>query len=194
MKQRTLGAVTLVVIVLVVIVGIVWSRGHAMWAKPAKQASAISQSPIVDNAALGARAPEFQVATTAGLFDLNAATKPVLLEVFATWCPHCQRETGVLNALYAAYHARIAFVAVSGSDTAMDGSSPASEVDVYNFIQKFRTRYPIAYDAQLTVAGLYLQGGFPTLVIIDRNKIVRYLKSGEMPYATLSHMLDAVLR
>ena len=39
-------------------------------------------------------APQFEVATTAGYFDLSKTRKPVFLEIFATWCPHCQREAG----------------------------------------------------------------------------------------------------
>ena len=94
-------------------------------------------APTVGKAELGKTAPQFQVPTTAGLFDLQKQTQPVFLELFASWCPHCQHETAVINKLYDAYHSRIAFVAVSASDTGMDGTSPESENDVYNFTKRF---------------------------------------------------------
>ena len=37
------------------------------------------------------------VSSNAGPFDLASVSTPVLLEVFATWCPHCQREVPVVN-------------------------------------------------------------------------------------------------
>ena len=51
-----------------------------------------------------------------GPFNLPKADhKPVLLEVFATWCPHCQHEVSVLNPLFHQYGDKVHFVAVSGS-------------------------------------------------------------------------------
>lgn len=148
-----------------------------------------SQAPVQGTAQVGKPAPEFQALTTAGLFDLRTATKPVFLEVFATWCPHCQRETAVLDRLYSAYKNSVEFVAVSGSDTAMDGRSPSSQNDVLAFQSRFNVRYPIAYDGSLTVAKLYLQGGFPTFAIIDASKTVVYLNAGEVSYGELDTAL-----
>ncbi|MBV8530825.1 MAG: TlpA family protein disulfide reductase, partial [Candidatus Eremiobacteraeota bacterium] len=121
-----------------------------------------SQSPIVGKAQVGQPAPAFVVATTAGLFDLGKVEKPVFLEVFATWCPHCQREAAVVDRLYRKYRDKVEFVAVSGSLTAMDGTSTSSPLDVLNWKRRFNVQYPVAYDPLLNVANLYLQGGFPT--------------------------------
>jgi thiol-disulfide isomerase/thioredoxin len=155
---------------------------------------AASQTPTIGKAQLGQRAPEFTVATNAGYFDLNATRKPVFLEVFATWCPHCQRETKVIDRLYSAYHSRVSFVAVSGSNTAIDGSSDSSELDVLDWVKQFDVRYPVAYDPLLNVANLYMQGGFPTLVVIGSNKKIAYLDDGEIAYADLDAALRKALR
>src|SRR5262249_12666898 len=121
-------------------------------------------------------------------------TKPVFLEVFATWCPHCQRETAVINRLYQKFHGQVAFVAVSGSDTGMDGTSPASQLDVLNFQNQFHVQYPLAYDGALTVANLYLQGGFPTIAVIGKDKKITYLTSGETTYNDLASQLQKVAK
>ena len=86
------------------------------------------------------------------------------------------------------------FVGVSGSDTAIDGTSPASQADVLNWVRRFNVQYPVAYDASLGVANSYLQGGFPTIAIIGRDKTVAYLNSGEIAYADLDAALRKVLR
>ncbi|MHB8147643.1 MAG: TlpA family protein disulfide reductase [Vulcanimicrobiaceae bacterium] len=189
MNQRTLGVASILVLVLLVIGALVWVKMH-----PSSPLQTASQAPVVGKAQVDGIAPEFAVATTDGLFDLAKTTKPVFLEVFATWCPHCQRETAVINKLYAAYKNRVAFVAVSGSDTGMNEVSPSSEEDVLNFRTRFAVRYPIAYDGSLAVAKLYLQGGYPTMAVIDRAKKITYLTSGETPYGELASQLDKVVR
>jgi thiol-disulfide isomerase/thioredoxin len=185
MNQRTVTVLSVAAIVVIVVGALAWNRLH-----PSVQLQSASQSPIVGKAVLHGVAPQFQVSTTNGPFDLNAATKPVFLEVFATWCPHCQRETVVLNKLYAAYKNRVSFVAVDGSDLAMDSVAPASQLDVLNFQERFKVQYPVAFDGPLTVANLYLQGGFPTIAIIDTKKTITYLNSGEVPYQDLATALN----
>jgi cytochrome c biogenesis protein CcmG, thiol:disulfide interchange protein DsbE len=153
----------------------------------------VTQAPQVGVAQQGQKAPEFQTATNQGYFDLAKADRPVFLEVFATWCPHCQRETAVIDKLYNKYKNRVDFVAVSGHQTGMDGQTPSSELDVLNFAKKFHAQYPVAYDGSLDVAKKYLQGGFPTLVVINRDKTVSYITSGETPYSELNSAIQRVL-
>lgn len=189
MNQRVLAILSLFVVAVLVVAGIVYVRMHQ------SQLQNASSAPVNAAAQIGAKAPEFSLPTTAGAFDLATVDKPVFLEIFATWCPHCQRETAVINQLYAAYGSRVAFLAVPGSDTGMDGASPESQFDVLNFQIRFKVKYPIAaYDPNLTVAKLYLKGGYPTIAIVDRSKTITYLNSGEVPYKELATALSAVLK
>ncbi len=142
---------------------------------------------------VGQPAPAFAVSTTAGPFDLTKTQTPVFLEVFATWCPHCQRETKIIDSLYAQYGKQITFVAVSGSAVSIDGNTPSSQADVVGFAQKFNVAYPIAYDPDLKVAGAYLQKGFPTIVIISKNKTIAYMDDGEIAQPTLEKAIRATL-
>jgi cytochrome c biogenesis protein CcmG, thiol:disulfide interchange protein DsbE len=190
MRRGPLVAGTLAVIALIVAGAIAFyfvGPGH-------RHVQSASVSPIVGKAQLGAPAPNFEVSTTAGLFDLSKTNTPVFLEVFATWCPHCQREAAVIDRLYRRYRGRVEFVGVSGSDTAMDGTSTASELDVLEWIRRFHVEYPVGYDPLLNVANLYLQGGFPTIAIIGRDKRVAYLNSGEISYEELAGAIEKVLR
>ncbi|HEY1974937.1 MAG TPA: TlpA disulfide reductase family protein [Candidatus Baltobacteraceae bacterium] len=195
MNRRQLAIATIGIVVLIVAAAVAWYVTH-----PSRQLQNASQSPIVGKAKVGQIAPEFQASTTGGFFDLAKTDKPVFLEVFATWCPHCQRETAVLDKLYAAYGSRVAFVAVSGSDTAMDNTSESSPLDVLNFAKQFNVRYPIAYDPLIrepnnpeSVANLYLQGAFPTIAVIGKDKKVTYLETGEISYDDLAAQIKKVL-
>ncbi len=186
MNRRTLAfCITAALIVAAIVLAIRYSHTGVT--------SSATQSPIVGSAHVGGTAPEFTAATNHGYFDLAKTARPVFLEVFATWCPHCQRETVVIDRLYARYKDRMDFVGVSGSATGMDAQSPSSEQDVMNFVDATHAQYPVAYDGSLAVAHAYLQGGFPTLVVIDSRKVVRYLSSGEVPYGELSAAIQKVI-
>jgi thiol-disulfide isomerase/thioredoxin len=151
---------------------------------------------------VGQQAPTFSAATTAGPFDITKpGGKPTLLEVFATWCPHCQRETVVLNDLYGKYKGKVNFVAVSGSEYDMSGPpgenpgtpQPESQADVVNFMQKFNVTYPIAFDPDLKVAHEYLQDGFPQVVLIGADGKILAMRSGEIPAPDLSSAIGSAL-
>jgi thiol-disulfide isomerase/thioredoxin len=185
-NSRVLLWITIIVIVVGVFIAIRYANSGGV------QKSA-TQAPVLGTAKVGQKAPEFQAATNQGYFDLATTAKPVFLEVFATWCPHCQRETAIIDQLYAHYKKRVAFVAVTGSSVGMDHESPASEEDVLTFAQTFDAQYPLAFDGSLDVAKEYLQGGYPTLVVINRKKVVTYLSSGETPYGELASAINAVL-
>lgn len=188
MNRRNFGGISVAVVVVIAIAAIAWYNAHA-----SRQLRNASQAPIVGKAQVGQPAPPFSVATTDGSFDLHAVNKPVFLEIFATWCPHCQRETATIDRLYRKYRSRMAFLAVSGSDTAMDGVTASSQMDVLAFVSRFNVQYPVAYDATLKIAGSYLQGAYPTLCIIGRDKKVKYLTTGEVSYDDLAAQIEKVL-
>jgi len=184
-RRKTVLYLTLAVIAIAIIVAV----GYA-----SRVPTAVTQGPTAPAAIkVGSTAPEFDVSTTAGAVDLKTMQAPVLLEVFATWCPHCQHETAVLNDLYKKYSKQIQFVAVSGSPLAMDYATPESQADVLSFAQHYNVQYPVAFDPDYSVAKSYLQSGFPTIVVIDKAKKITYLGDGELPEATLAKAITGVL-
>ena len=183
-RNRTILYVSVAIVVVVVIVAVAFAS------RVPKNAS---NAPIQSTIKVGDAAPDFSVATTNGPFNLKttlAGGKPVLLEVFATWCPHCQRMATVVDGLFSKYGSNVAFVGVSGSPYGIDGSSPETQQDVIGFQQQFHVAYPIAFDPDLTVAHLYLQGGYPTFVLIDKTGKVTYINSGEIAQGDLAKALD----
>jgi peroxiredoxin len=182
-RRRTILFASVGVLAIVILVAVVLAS---------RVPKAASDAPISAQLSVGQKAPPFAVSTTGGPFDLaNAGGKPTLLEVFATWCPHCQHETSVLNGLYPAFKDRVNIVAVSGSPYAMDESQAESQADVIDFATKFNVVYPVAFDPNLTVAHSYLQGGFPTVVLIGRDGTIQAIRDGEIPAADLRSALAA---
>jgi thiol-disulfide isomerase/thioredoxin len=179
----TLGLVAVALIVTVAVL----SRNPSVVPQSATETHAQSTLKVGDTA------PPFAVSTTAGAFDLATAKTPVMLEVFATWCPHCQRETKILDNLYKKYGKQITILGVSGSNVGADNNTPASQADVIAFAEKYKVAYPVAFDPDLKVAGAYLQTGFPTIVVIKADKKISYVGDGELAEATLETAIKSAL-
>ena len=154
-----------------------------------------SQAPVISSLKVGDKAPEFNVSTTGGPFDLavNGKAKPTLLEVFATWCPHCQREAPVISKLAEQYKGRANVVGVAGSDVGFDHVQPETQADVFAWSEKFGATYPVAFDPTLDVAHKYMSDGFPTIVLIGADGVVQSIRSGEAPPGDITTALDATL-
>jgi len=177
--------------IIVIVVGIVVAIGLASRTSvvPENATKAVGQSKLK----IGDTAPQFTIATNAGNFDLSAVNTPVLLEVFAPWCPHCQKETAALNDLAIKYAGKLAIVAVSGDAVDYDHNTPESDSNVHVFADRYQTRYPIAFDRDLKVAALYLHSGFPSVYVIDAKKRVRFQQEGEIPEADLVKAVNSAL-
>lgn len=184
LNKQTILYATIAVVIIGAIIAV------ALASRVPQSATAVNKKAELT---VGQTAPTFSVATTAGPFDLANVSTPVLLEVFATWCPHCQHEVTVMNELSKQYAGKVAFVGVTGSPYGLDGSSPENQADMMQFVQRLGVQYPVAYDPDLKVADDYLQGGYPTIVIIGKDKKIRYLGDGEIAPETLSKAIDGVL-
>ena len=187
LNRKTLTYGTIVVVVIAAVIAIALANRGVV--------SNASQTvnPDAKKLTVGSVAPTFKISSDAGPFDLAAVSTPVFLEVFATWCPHCQHEVPVIDALAKAYAGKVAFIGISGSPYGVDGSSPENQADIDAWVQKLGVTYPIAYDADLQIANQYLQGGYPTIVMIDSHKIVRYVNSGELTPPELQTALNGIL-
>ncbi|MDQ6924632.1 MAG: TlpA family protein disulfide reductase [Candidatus Eremiobacteraeota bacterium] len=186
-SRKTIVYATIAVIIIGVIVAVgLASRSSVV---PENATKAVGQSKLK----VGDTAPTFTIATNAGNFDLAGVSTPVLLEVFAPWCPHCQKEAPILNDLAAKYAGKLAIVSVSGDAVDYDHNTAESESNVHVFADQYQTRYPIAFDRELKVATLYLHSGFPSVYLIDAKKKIRFQREGEIPKAVLEKAINGAL-
>jgi thiol-disulfide isomerase/thioredoxin len=186
-SRKTIVYATLTVIVVAVVVAIGFASRSSV--VPENATKAVGQSKLK----VGDTAPSFTIATNAGTFDLAGVSTPVLLEVFAPWCPHCQKEAPILNDLAAKYAGKLAIVSVSGDAVDYDHNTAESESNIHVFAEKYQTRYPVAFDRELKVATLYLHSGFPSVYVIDAKKQIRFQQEGEIPEADLVKAVDGAL-
>jgi peroxiredoxin len=145
---------------------------------------------------VGSVAPPFTLRTPVGrqvsLASLRG--KAVLLELFATWCPHCAAEAQHLKAMYAGLpHDRYAFLALNG-----DSEDAAS---VLAFHIWFGLPFPALLDpgtdpgtfhtpgAPGPVSSAYKLNVLPTFYVIDPHGRIAWSAVGEQPDALLLHQL-----
>jgi peroxiredoxin len=145
---------------------------------------------------VGAVAPAFRLHTPAGepLSLSSLRGKAVLLELFATWCPHCAAEAPHLKAMYAKLpHDRYAFVAINAD------SEDAASVLAYHIW--FDLPFPALLDPGADPGSFHSQGSagpvsaaykvrlFPTFYVIDPSGRIAWSAAGEQPDALLLHEL-----
>ncbi len=149
--------------------------------------------------AVGAHAPDFTLSTATGtrvsLSDYRGKT--VLLEFFATWCPHCQAEAQHLARLFAALPpARFAFLSVNA-----DSEDAAS---LYAFDRFFHIPWPTLLDPG-SPAGSYKQVGgagpvtraygvalYPTFFMVDAKGRIAWRGDREQPDMLIALKLQDV--
>ena len=185
-KTILYATIAVIIIGIVVAVGLA-SRNSVV---PENATKAVGQSKLK----VGDTAPTFTIATNAGNFDLAGVSTPVLLEVFAPWCPHCQKEAPILNDLATKYAGKLAIVSVSGDAVDLEHNTAESESNIHVFADQYQTRYPVAFDRELKVATLYLRSGFPSVYLIDAKKHIRFEQEGEIPEAVLVKEINGVLQ
>jgi peroxiredoxin len=120
----------------------------------------------------GARAPRFDLPLVGaeGRFDLDKVRgKPVVLEVFASWCGACRRSAPVLAEAFRS-HSRneVEFIGVSIDD---------SPVEAARAKERWGIPYAVAVDDGSVSRGYHVSL-LPTVVVIGRDGVVRHTTTG----------------
>ncbi|HME80643.1 MAG TPA: TlpA disulfide reductase family protein [Candidatus Eremiobacteraceae bacterium] len=188
MPLRTILPIVLGVLVVGAIIIYAWTQMHKL-PSAAVAPNAIPSVPPPHKE--GSLAPAFSLQTPLGPISNDTfAGKPYMLELFATWCPHCQRMTAVLRSLRAKLpESRFGMVSVTGSPYgagSTEGSPVAeSQADVDQFDKYFNITWPSAFDPDLKVAQTWGLDGFPTIYIVNAKGTIVFAGSGEMPESRL---------
>jgi cytochrome c-type biogenesis protein len=116
--------------------------------------------------------------------------KPVLLNVWATWCLPCKEEIPYLEKLHAEHAARgLQIVGVS-----VDARGDDAKIE--DFARDFKMTYAIWRDPDERVNARFLAIGVPSTYLIDRNGILRWKHLGTLRSTTpgFAAALEAVLK
>jgi cytochrome c biogenesis protein CcmG/thiol:disulfide interchange protein DsbE len=148
-------------------------------------------SSEADTAALNAKpAPDFTLEAVDGsrvsLSDFKGQV--VLLNLWATWCPPCVRETPRLVRVYEKYREQ-GFVILGINTTYQD-----DRAKVEQFVRDHGVSYPVLLDVKSEFGEKYGSRLLPTSYLVDRSGKVVMTKVGEVEEAQLEEQIEALLK
>ncbi len=155
----------------------------------APERTAIAQG--ADTAALTAKpAPAFTLEAVDGqqisLSDLKG--KVVLLNLWATWCPPCVRETPRLVRVYETYKQQ-GFVVLGINTTYQDDRAKVAQ-----FVRDKQISYPVLLDLTDQFGEKYGARLLPTSYLIDQSGRIVSTKVGEVDEAQLGEQIQALVQ
>lgn len=122
---------------------------------------------------VGDLAPEYGAPSLAGdslsLSDFEG--RPVVVNLWATWCAPCRQEMPELQALADRYGDALAVVGVS-----ID--RPGAEEDVRGFLAEVGVDFPILLDPRERFVHRFMTIGVPETFLIDADGVVRLRWTG----------------
>lgn len=189
MKQR--NTLAIVIIVLMAVVAIAYtayqqlspdqqvpaSNQQAQVAGTAQQAPALAEADFTVKDAQGADVSLSQI----------SSGKPVLVNIWATWCPYCVDEMGELDELYEQYGDKVEFAVVD----AVDGSRETTQ-DGAAYIEASGFSFPVYYDEQRDAVDKLGITAYPTTYIFDSNGTAAYAMPGRFTKETIASVLESV--
>ena len=137
---------------------------------------------------VGSPAPGFTLRLLTGE-TLNLASlkgKVVLVNFWASSCPHCQQEAPVMVRMYERY--RDKGLAVVSINVIWDKAD-----DAKRFVEKYHLPYPVGLDASGAIGGAYGVDATPATFFIDKGGVVRARQDGEGSEAEIAKRIEALL-
>ncbi|MEN8189222.1 MAG: TlpA disulfide reductase family protein [Thermodesulfobacteriota bacterium] len=125
----------------------------------------------LEAAEIGEPMPSFKLTTLDGeVIDSTAliGEKPIFMVFWATWCPNCKREIPHINKMAEEFGPKgMVFLGVNVGVN-------DSEKKVRRYAEKYKMHYPLYFDEGSLLTRKFKVSGTPTVIIVDKNGIVRY--------------------
>ena len=111
--------------------------------------------------------------------------RPVVLNLWATWCVPCRKEMPALAAANRRYGSRVEFVGVDHED---------SRRLALQFVKRTGVAYPSAYDAKGVVGDRYGAYGLPTTFFISPTGTIVAQHTGRLRPEDIERYIQRLLR
>ncbi|MCU0489114.1 MAG: TlpA family protein disulfide reductase [Anaerolineales bacterium] len=138
----------------------------------------------------GFLAPDFELPSASGeivrVTELRG--KPVMLNVWASWCGPCRAEMPAMQRVYENYQSQGLEI------LAVNSTSQDTRQDALAFVESLGLRFPILFDDEGQVARLYQVNALPTTFFIDAQGIIQdVIIGGPMAEALLRVRVEQIL-
>ena len=111
--------------------------------------------------------------------------RPVLVNLWASWCVPCQQEMPALQRAYRTSGGDVAFLGIDTKDEPNSGE---------DFLAAFGVTYPQLKDTDGELLASLHAAGLPVTVVLDRDGRIVWRKSGRLREEDLRAALAAALR
>lgn len=164
-------------VVIAGVIGVVYFRG-----------SDGTATGTITTVRVGSAAPGFtlQLLTGETLSLAGLKGKPVLVNFWASSCPHCQQEAPIMVRMYERY--RDKGLAVVSINVIWDKAD-----DAKRFVQTYHLPYPVGLDATGAIGGAYGVDATPATFFIDKGGVVRARQDGAGSEAEIAKQIEALL-
>lgn len=113
--------------------------------------------------------------------------RPVLLDFWASWCDPCRASIPVVNRLHERFESRgLVTIGVN-----IESGAPVSRV--IRAHRTFGARFPAIQDADYAIQSSYLVESIPTLVLVDREGVIRHVEVGVPAEQDLAARIEEIL-
>ena len=162
---------------------------------PRASVESVDGQPLPPPVAVGTTAPAFDAVDLAGAPQSLAANKghTVLLQFWASWCPHCRSDVPYMKELATKYEKKGVKVLTVSVDQEPD--------KLQAFLQKEQLPYPvITASAYPSLPALYEMQGIPGYYLIDAKGTIAKVWAGALTEGTasgkteLDGLLDTLLK
>ena len=147
----------------------------------------ITLPPQVGDPAPAFAAPSLETGDSVSLASLRG--RPLVLNLWATWCPPCREETPYLQSIYERFRDRgLQVVGVT-----VDSRTAAETAR--GFLRDVGATYPQLHDPSMRVADIFRVIGLPATYVLDSDGVLRFV--GNRPVSegdeAFESAVDAVL-
>ena len=111
--------------------------------------------------------------------------KPVLIEVFASWCGSCRRAAPLLARAHEKYGSDVEFVGISVDDDPVSAEEAKRD---------WHIPYAVAHDDKGAFSRAYKIRVLPTFVLLDREGRIAEVSAGTPSQGRLDEWAKSVLR
>jgi len=114
------------------------------------------------------------------------AGKPIVVNMWATWCPPCCAELPEFNKVYKEYKGKVEFMMVNIEES--------YELDtVKSFLKKNGYSFPVFYDWDYLMSYTYGTGYIPTTLVISSDGDIIYNEVGTLSASDLESLIKSAM-
>jgi cytochrome c biogenesis protein CcmG, thiol:disulfide interchange protein DsbE len=137
---------------------------------------------------VGSPAPDFTLRLLTGetLSLASLKGKPVLVNFWASNCPHCRQEAPIMVRVYERY--RDKGLSVVSINVIWDNANDARQ-----FVETYHLPYSVGLDGGGAIGSAYGVDATPTTFFIDKSGVVRARQDGEGSEAEIAKRIEALL-